>query len=136
MTKELQDLAWSVLPKEFKEEVKETYREYTEKIATKSEPEYRIVGYIAAQTELELLFGEHYITSDADGEEMLISHKEKVCEFYSHLLDLVEKDCTSKYYSEWCNLEREYISLFGDKHFIEYFKLQVPFVEKDRDTSV
>lgn len=83
MDKTLQDLAWSVLLKEFKEEVKETYREYTEKIATKSEPEYRIVGYIAAHTELELLFGEHNLTSDADGEEMLSVSRRRVQELYN-----------------------------------------------------
>lgn len=87
MNKELQDLAWSVLPKKFKEEVKETYKEYAEKIASKSEPEYRIVGYIAAQTELELLFGIHNLTSDAEGEEMLVVSRKRVQNLYnSHKL--------------------------------------------------
>lgn len=85
MTKELQDLAWSVLPKDFKEEVKETYNEYTEKIAAKTEPEYRIVGYTAAQTELELLFGIHNLTSDAEGEvELLHVTRQKVMGLYAN----------------------------------------------------
>lgn len=68
MTEELKTTAWNCLPKEFKENVKETYREYTEKISAKTESEYRIIGYIAAQTELELLFGIHNLTSDEEGE--------------------------------------------------------------------
>lgn len=117
----LQDKVWSTLPKEFKEEVKETYREYTEKIATTSEPEYRIVGYIAAQTELELLFGKHNLTSDAVGEEILTCEKSKAMQLYSHLLDLVENERMSEHYSEWCDLEREYIALFGENVFADYF---------------
>lgn len=78
MDKTLQTTAWNCLPREFKEEVKETYREYTEKIAAKSEPEYRVVGYIAAQTELELLFGYHNLTPDAEGEEMLIVSRKEI----------------------------------------------------------
>ena len=92
MDKTTQDLAWRVLPKEFKEEVKETYREYTEKIATTSEPEYRIVGYIAAQTELELLFGKHNLTSDAEGEETLICEKSKVQRAYNTSREIVKAE--------------------------------------------
>lgn len=109
MTKELQGLAWSCLPKEFKEEVKKYYDNSTALAAT-------------AVLLLENLFGVHNLTSDVEEEEMLICHKEQICKFYSHLLDLVEKNRTSKYYSEWCDLEREYIALFGDKPFTEYFK--------------
>lgn len=117
MTKELQDLAWSVLPKEFKEEVKETYREYTEKIATKSGPEYRIVGYIAAQTELELLFGEHNLTSDADGEEMLMCEKSKVVKLYNKF----QKDGT-------------FVSLYAAGVLDTLFGSECLLVEKDLET--
>lgn len=48
--------------------------------------------------------------------------KKQALTFYEHLLDLVERERMSKNYSEWCELEREYIALIGEKHFTEYFK--------------
>ena len=92
MDKDIQRIAWSCLPKEFKEEVKETYREYTEKIATTSEPEYRIVGYIAAQTELELLFGKHNLTSGAVEEVMLTVPRKKVQRAYNTSREIVKAE--------------------------------------------
>lgn len=116
MTKELQDLAWSVLPKEFKEEVKETYKEYAEKIASKSEPEYRIVGYIAAQTELELLFGIHNLTSDAEGEEMLTVPRKKVQEEYAVISkELSHRDTDAEDYIAWNYVKMTFEELFGSK---------------------
>ena len=47
--------------------------------------------------------------------------KKQALTFYEHLLDLVEKDRMSKNYSEWCELEREYIALIGEKYFTEHF---------------
>ena len=56
MDKTLQDLAWSMLPKEFKEEVKKEYRK----------------GYVCETlTMLITLFGHHNLTSDEEGEEIL-----------------------------------------------------------------
>lgn len=67
MTKELQDLAWSVLPKEFKEEVKKEYRK----------------GYVCETlTMLITLFGHHNLTSDAEGEEMLTVPRKRVQAFF------------------------------------------------------
>ena len=67
MNKELQDLAWSVLPKKFKEEVKLLYR-----IADSD------IDRMIAVIMLENVFGLDNLTSDAEGEdEMLwISRKE------------------------------------------------------------
>ena len=42
-------------------------------------------------------------------------------QLYSHLLDLVENERISEHYSEWCDLEREYIALFGENVFADYF---------------
>ena len=50
MNKELQDKAWSVLPKDFKEEVKKLYRKYT----------FTREGYYVE------LFGLHNLTSDSE----------------------------------------------------------------------
>lgn len=58
---------------------------------------------------------------DADGEAMLTCEKSKAMQLYSHLLDLVENERMSKHYSKWCDLEREYIALFGENVFADYF---------------
>lgn len=55
MTKDLQDLAWSELPKEFKEEVKKRFQ------LTDAD----CIGYEI----LIDLFGKHNLTSDAEGED-------------------------------------------------------------------
>ena len=116
MNKELIDRAWRVLPAEFKEEVKESYKEYTEKISAKSEPEYRIAGYIAAHTELELLFGIHNLTSDTEGEEMLMCEKSKVQAVYKTSKEIVNNEqygtCQYSMHTQiMCVLE----NLFGSK---------------------
>ena len=58
---------------------------------------------------------------DAEGEELLTCEKSKAMQLYSHLLDLVENERMSEHYSEWCDLEREYIALFGENVFADYF---------------
>lgn len=70
MTKELQDLVWSILPKEFKEEVKKRY-----KTACRHRDLYSARGTMET---LELLFGIHNLTSDAEGEEMLTVSRKRV----------------------------------------------------------
>lgn len=47
--------------------------------------------------------------------------KKHALTFYEHLLDLVEEERMSKNYSKWCELEREYIALIGEKYFTEHF---------------
>lgn len=72
MRKDLQGLAWSLLPKEFKEEVKTAYKRLT---STKYLEDSFSRGMKA---QLETLFGHHNLTSDAEGEEMLMVEKSKV----------------------------------------------------------
>ena len=68
MTKELQDKAWSVLPKEFKEEVKKEYRK----------------GYVCETLAmLVTLFGYQNLTSDTEGEEMLCVKAKTIHEMYA-----------------------------------------------------
>lgn len=64
---------------------------------------------------------QHNLTSDAVEEEMLTCEKSKAMQLYSHLLDLVENERMSEHYSKWCDLEREYIALFGENVFADYF---------------
>lgn len=70
MNKELQDLAWSVLPKEFKEEVKKM--RYNKDFTNEQ------------KTMIRLLFGDDNLASDAEGEEMLTVPRKKVQEMYTH----------------------------------------------------
>ena len=67
MNKTTQDLAWSVLPKEFKEEVKKLYREFT----------FTREGYYKE------LFGRRNLISDAEGEEILTVSRKRVLEMYA-----------------------------------------------------
>ena len=67
MNKELRDLAWSLLPKGFKEEVKVAYKRLT---STKYLQDSFGRGMKA---QLETLFGHHNLTSDAEGEEELLA---------------------------------------------------------------
>ena len=73
MTKELKDLAWACLPREFKEEVKKEYARYVKIEADDNPnlPAYAVKSSISRRALLEKLFGEHNLTSDAEGEEML-----------------------------------------------------------------
>lgn len=59
MDKTLQDLAWSLLPKEFKEEVKYEYR----RVATKASKEEYDLGFMHAH---EGMYGLYNLTSDAE----------------------------------------------------------------------
>lgn len=67
MTKELQDHVWSILPKEFKDEVKKLYREFT----------FTREGYYKE------LFGRRNLISDAEGEEILTVSRKRVLEMYA-----------------------------------------------------
>ena len=58
---------------------------------------------------------------DAEGEELLTCEKSKAMQLYSHLLDLVENERMSEHYSKWCDLEREYIALFGENVVADHF---------------
>lgn len=70
MDKELIDRAWRVLPKEFKEEVKETFRKCL------GVPKYEAITIKPML--LECLFGYHNLTSDAVEEVMLTVPRKKV----------------------------------------------------------
>lgn len=75
MNKELQDLAWSILPKEFKEVVKKRY---------KYSMQHRNLYSARGAIETLELFGHHNLTSDAEGEEILtVSRKRLQDAFYS-----------------------------------------------------
>ncbi len=65
MDKELQDKAWAVLPKEFREEVKSNYQQVRQRYEYPAS-EYDVAISTGAMWALESLFGKHNLTSDAD----------------------------------------------------------------------
>lgn len=75
MNKELQDLVWSILPKEFREEVRELYDGCIKMMDIR--PSASEI-YANKLTTLEYLFGHHNLTSDAEGEEMLTVSRKQV----------------------------------------------------------
>lgn len=72
MDKNLQDLAWSVLPKEFKKEVKK---------------EWRKAYFSDTKATLEYFFGKHNLTSDAEEEEMLTVPRKAIIQAYKKCCD-------------------------------------------------
>lgn len=59
---------------------------------------------------------------EKQNESTIKCNKLKMLNFYALLLDLVEKERLCRNYSEWCRLEREYISIIGEDIIINYFK--------------
>lgn len=66
MDKQLQDRVWSILPKEFKEEVKYEYN----RVATKATKDQYELGFMHAH---EGMYGYHNLTPDAEGEEEMLT---------------------------------------------------------------
>lgn len=79
MTTEHQNKVWSILPKEFKEEVKEIYLNAVE---------HHPCGYNHKTDLLKYLFGRHNLTSKAEGEELLTCEKYKVEEALNYCDEL------------------------------------------------
>lgn len=89
MNKELQDLAWRCLPREFREEVKNVTQRYS----------YRALALFGKERQLANkfyddfinLFGRHNLTSDAEGEEMLTVKRSDVINEFDKLHKLSYK---------------------------------------------
>lgn len=112
MNKELQDLAWSVLPKEFKEEVKRMWS-----VEVDCATEYKSELHKHRTGLLYELFGEHLhwqnnLTSDAEGEEMLTVKAKTVREMYALNEDILFLDPTHK---GAILLKKKLQDLFGSK---------------------
>lgn len=106
MTKELQDLVWSILPKEFKEEVKAMYNGHI----------LNDLDY-GCNSALINLFGEN-LTSDADGEgEMLCVSRKRVQEFYAKCKEVTKNPYSYPNYSHESALSRMALLdiLYGSK---------------------
>lgn len=53
---------------------------------------------------------------------LLIEDEEKIIEFHEHLVDLVEELRLNENYPELCDLETEFIELFGEEIFQEHYQ--------------
>ena len=111
MTIELQNKVWSILPKEFKEEVKEIYLNiYLNAV------EHHPCGYNHKTDLLKYLFGNHNLTSDAEGEETLICEKSKVQRAYNTAREIVKaENPDSLMYSMHTQIMCVLESIFGSK---------------------
>ena len=105
MTTKLQNKAWSVLPKEFKEEVKKRYNDV---LFTEYDRGY--------EDAIIYIFGYHNLTSDAEGEEMLMVKRSEVIRMYSKFVEEFEhsnpKEYKKTYYDGRINA---LLCLFGSK---------------------
>jgi hypothetical protein len=121
MDKTIQDLVWSVLPKEFKEEVKKLYTDALDASNSPHDPDDRKWGNYRV-TLLEKLFGSHNLIADAEGEEMLTVPRSKVQELFNEYQELYgetkgkchDKEVAlsaSRFYGKMCALS----DLFGSK---------------------
>ena len=107
MDKTTQDLAWRVLPKEFKEEVKEIYLNAVE---------HHPCGYNHKTDLLKYLFCNHNLTSDAEGEETLICEKSKVQKVYNTSREIVKaENPDSRMYSIHTQIMCVLESIFGSE---------------------
>lgn len=86
ITTELQDKAWAVLPKKFREEVMDEYDEHL-----CNQGEYGIIV-----CELESIFGEHNLSFDVEPEEMLCVKRADVMEKYALNEDILKHDQSHK----------------------------------------
>lgn len=107
MTKELQDIAWSVLPKEFKDEVKVIYASIIKMMDMKPSSEV----YAGQLSTLESIFGIHNLTSDQDeNAEILCVFRKRAQELYAKAK---KADDASSYFGGY---EDALEDLFGDKY--------------------
>lgn len=117
MDKELIDRAWAYLPREFKEEVKRLWsREVDCAAKYKSELHKHRTGLLYE------LFGENLhwqnnLTSNAEGEEMLMVPRKKVQEFYAKCKEVTKNPYDYPNYSHESALSRMALLdiLFGSK---------------------
>lgn len=112
INKELQDLVWSILPKEFKEEVKRCYQ-YALKYHKDDDMQR------GALDTFEHLFGEHNLTSDAESEELPTIPRKKVQLLYKAFRDeeaeLNRDNCRLSVSGLASVRAFDYFALFGEK---------------------
>lgn len=118
MDKTTQDLAWSVLPKEFKKEVKAhyaglnaAYKAYLSKDSLSNEECDRCNVLREKMALYQMYFGIDNLTSDADGEEMLYVSRKKVQGLHDLVYEIYA-DGTKEWYQGYMKAMQD---LFGSK---------------------
>lgn len=107
MNKELQDKAWSVLPKEFKEEVKKMFQKDINTCNNMNQ---------AMRCILVDIFGLHNLTSDAEGEEMLHIKRSEVTSRYEAYSKESANVKNNEPYLQFCEGRLNVLTnLFGSK---------------------
>ena len=114
MDKTTQDLAWSVLPKGFKEEVKELYDSIIKMMDIR--PSATQV-YANKLTTLEHLFGIHNLTSDAEGDddEMLCVSRKDMQFYYQYYKTKRESESSAEQKAYYKGRTKVLLDLFGSK---------------------
>lgn len=114
MTKELQDHVWSILPKEFKEEVKKEYRK----------------GYVCETlTMLITLFGHHNLTSDAEGEEILTVPRKDIVELFQEVQKTISQCKGTALAVQSVGIKNVLWSFFGSKCLPDNVATSAPNVD-------
>lgn len=122
MNKELIDRAWACLPREFKEKVKKKYARCVkiDEDDNPNLPAYAVKSAITRRALFEKLFGEHNLTSDEEGEEMLICEKSKVQRAYNTSREIVKaENPDSRMYSIYTQIMCVLESIFGSKCLLD-----------------
>lgn len=114
MNKELQDLAWRCLPREFREEVKNVTQRYS----------YRALALFGKERQLANkfyddfinLFGRHNLTSDAEGEdEMLCVSRKDMQFYYQYYKTKRESESSAEQKAYYKGRTKVFLDLFGSK---------------------
>lgn len=146
MDKTLQDLVWSVLPKEFKEEVKKIYSALLADIRMYQGDNPEQVGTtdsilwertLGIKSTLCRLFGEHNLTSDAEGEdEMLYVSRKEVIRNFKEQVAWKNHHQSSQHDRDiamgWCNALQ---FLFGSKCLPDEDSSNVEKLEKNGEVE-
>lgn len=124
MDKELQDLAWRSLPKEFKEEVKRMYETAKSYVLGDMEINAQVCEAVLSE-----LFGIHNLTSNTEGEEMLMCNKGVVEALYLESLKCAPK------LERWKGIKWTLDHLFGSKCLPDENYSNVERLEKNEDAE-
>lgn len=137
MNRELQDLTWSVLPKEFKEEVKKLYAETEMELSKKKGSTDNLTQQLRGMNrQLTYLFGHHNLISDTEPEEMLTVSRKRVVKIFVGQTE-VQKCApleTIIHYEATAKTELLY-TLFGPKCLPNEVGNEVNFTTKEPKTA-
>lgn len=126
MDRTIQDLAWTCLPKEFKEEVKKIYSSYTNPMA---------VGFESHIITCEYIFGKHNLTSDAEGEEMLMVSRKDIVELYQEVNKTISQCKGTGLATQSIGIKNVLWSFFGSKCLPDENSSNIERLEKNGEVD-